>query len=211
MIRRHPSASPHPATSSRRERPVRRDPAPQWVRAKRRLQRILHRSEVAIRQTHCQVVDSVLHIFAHPKRSTQRFVAAGDRLARIAEWLERAGACYRQILELSVLEPETAGDAPDVLASEALHILDVGKYLAEVSDELDAWLETLGDPDELRKLIAPPRPAPAWLLSQYPSLPSDLLLILLLCRRRSRCRATEDAPRRISRGRAPPFVQTCSL
>ena len=122
------------------------------------MQRILHRSDVALRETHWNVIRAVQRIFANPERSTAQFVAAGERLARIAE-----------------------------------------------------WLETLADPDELRKLIAPPRPVPAWLVSQYPSRPSDLLRILLLRRRRSRCRATEDAPRRISRGRAPPFVQTCSL
>src|SRR5947209_12652367 len=137
MIRQPLSAAdPLQATSSRRERSARRIPGPAGMRAERQMQRILHRSDVALRETHWNVIRAVQRIFANPERSTAQFVAAGERLARIAEWLDRAGACYRQILELAVLESESAAEVPDILASEALHILAVGKHLADVSDRL---------------------------------------------------------------------------
>jgi hypothetical protein len=184
---------------------------PAWKRSLRHLQSVLGSAEEQIRYVRSEIRRAVQHVFANPERSCERFVWAGERLDAIANKLAVASADYQQMMELAILEPHTAAELPEHLAAEALHIVAVGKLLAAVSEELELWLATLGDPEEVRKLIAPPRPIPAWLYSKYPSLPSDLLRILLLRRRRSRCRATEDAPRRISRGRAPPFLSACSL
>jgi hypothetical protein len=143
-------------------------------------------------------------------RAFHRVERAYDRLCSASGQLQRAVAALSAMIEAADAEPAVAARAPRDILMATQEFIRVSARIVDTSNALDAVVAFL---EENPRSIAKPRPAPAWLYAQYPSDPLERirLLLLLLRRRRTRCQATEDAPRRISRGRAPPFLSICSL
>jgi hypothetical protein len=167
----------------------------------------------------CRVID------ASERFSERRPVHAMWQLNRAAAWLadasvqlERAGFRLKDTMDCLAGAPEEGRGAPARILRETLRSVEAVGELTAVAAHLDAVaarvlqrvLEAHGV-DE-RPVIAAPRPAvPHWFLQYCPPLPADRIRLLLQRRRRPAQAVPTDAPRRVSRGRAPPFVSTCLL
>jgi hypothetical protein len=123
------------------------------------------------------------------------------------------------------LEPERLAGAPRLLTDATVRWLQTAKALAETSDQLFTFHENLLEgvrsgelapevetPRRLPRIVTIPRLifARDFLLCRRSSA-HDRISTIPARRRRTACRAAADAPRRISRGRAPPLVSNCLL
>jgi len=161
--------------------------------------------------------------------TTRRFAAqrpfyATIQLLRVSRWLDRAAvqlwraeSRLRDTTESLMLEPQDGGGAPERIFEATQQWIVASARLAATSEQLNVLMaevlqwakEGVVDP---RPAVAAPRPAAArWFLRYCPPLPSDRIWVLLQRRRRPARTTPADAPRRVSRGRAPPFLSTCSL
>jgi hypothetical protein len=155
----------------------------------------------------------------------RRPLQAADQLQRASGWLadaatqlQRAQVLLNDTTRCMESAPERAAGAPVPVMKAILHWIDAAGRLTAVSDHLQDTSTRLvasantAQPSDFRPVIVPPRPAAArWFLQYCPSRPGDRIQQLLNRRRRSAPVAVADAPRRVSRGRAPPFVSTCLL
>jgi hypothetical protein len=150
---------------------------------------------------------------------------AVDQLQRVSCWLADAAAqLQRAQLRLNdttrCMEsaPERAGGSPVPVMDAILQWIDAAGRLTAVSEHLQETSAQLvavakaAQPSDFRPVIVAPRPAAArWFLQYCPSRPSDRIQQLLERRRRLAPAAVAEAPRRVCRGRAPPFVSICLL
>jgi hypothetical protein len=189
-----------------------------WIRPLRRARRAIDASLRRI-DCSCRVID------ASERFGGRRPVQAADQLQRVFHWLadaatqlDRAQIRLRDTSECIESAPECAAGAPLPMMSAILHWIDAAGRLTAVSERLGdtstglVAVAKVAQPSDFRPVIAAPRPAAArWFLWYCPSHPSDRIRVLLKRRRRSAPALVADAPRRISRGRAPPFVSICLL
>jgi hypothetical protein len=201
-----------------------RDRRRSWKRPFRRTVR-------AIKSTF-RLIDSSLRVIEASERlATGRPVQATRQLQLVVGWLAEAASeleCatrgLRSTLDHAALSPELALDAPRMLVDAAKDWMDAALQLAALSDRFDdtfGWLvdsvksgaipippeEQMSDDGKpvttLR--LTPARRLPDWFGYQRyvtPCIPD---------RQRSARVTVVEAVRRISRGRAPPSVSTCSL
>jgi hypothetical protein len=198
---------------------------PEWSRSLRRANqqidssvRLMYRSTAALELAeHCR---------------PSRFIPAARGLLRLPRQLGTAQAMLdRAVLRLQVtlaliaLEPDRAAGAPERLTRATTRWIQASAILVQLSEraehtvvQLRETIDTASDAD-MDEMVAgkerPPIPEPYL----------NELLRSFLRRRRSRARErlrplrrrrsaplrTLDAPRRISRGRAPPLSSTCQL
>ena len=146
------------------------------------------------------------------------------QLLRVSRWLdvavaqlERAGFCLQDTERSLLLAPEEGEGAPRMVCEAARQLIDAAIRILATQERLEILMaealrsvtEGVVDP---RPVVPAPRPAAArWYLRYCPAPPSNRIRILLQRRRRPACTASADAPRRVSRGRAPPFVSACPL
>ncbi|HEY6136875.1 MAG TPA: hypothetical protein VI670_03840 [Thermoanaerobaculia bacterium] len=156
--------------------------------------------------------------------ATQRPFATTVQLLRVSRWLAAATAHLRRAeirlqdtQQSLALAPEEGRGAPEmVFAATQQWIVATARLLAAqdrlemvMAEVLRSAKAGVVDP---RPAMPAPRPAAArWFLRYCPSPPGNRIRILLQRRRRPACTAPADAPRRVSRGRAPPFDSTCPL
>ena len=202
------SATRQNAKKTRRTRSA-GEPRPLWLRPFCDLRHALHRASEDLASCR-RATRPQWSTLRGRLRALRRFERAYDTLDAAAGQLERAAAEFRRMLEALALEPERAGEALGELPRATDDMLALSERVARMSLALDQAFAHIQDD---RPFLAKPRTAAAGLFSKYPSDPLERirLLLLLFRRRRSRCLATEDAPRRVSRGRAPPFLSACSL
>src|SRR5947209_1253641 len=132
-------------------------------------------------------------------RAFHRVERAYDRLCAASDRLQRAVEALRAMIDAAGADPAVALRAPHDIALGTRELLLVSARIVDMSNVLDAVAAFV---EENPKAIAQPRPVPEWLYSRYaadPLEPVRRLLLLSLRRRRSRCLAAEDAPRRVSR------------
>ena len=167
----------------------------------------------------CRVID------ASERFSERRPVHAMWQLNRVSGWLTdasvqlgRAGFRLQDTNECLACAPEEGAGAPARIIGETWRLIEATRELTTVLAHLDAVaarvfqrvLEAHGV-DARPVIAAPPTAAARWFLQYCPPQPADRILFLLQRRRRPAPAVPTDAPRRVSRGRAPPFVSTCPL
>jgi hypothetical protein len=141
-------------------------------------------------------------------RAFHRIERAYDRLCDASGQIHLAVQALGAMIDAAGSDPARA--AHDIALATQEFLL-VSTRILDMSEALDAVAAFV---EENPKSIATPRGVPEWLYSRHfanPLEPVRLRLLLSLRRRRSRCLATLDAPRRVSRGRAPPLLSACSL
>ena len=152
-----------------------------------------------------------------PFYATVKLVRVGRWIARATAQLGRARSRLHDTLESIERAPHEGWGAPGPMFEATQQWIVAASRLAVTSELLEALMaevlryakEGVVDP---RPVVATPRPAAArWFLRYCPPLPSGRIQILLQRRRRPARTAPADAPRRVSRGRAPPFLSTCPL
>ena len=177
-----------------------------WCQAVRGARKALDSCEVLIGDVRKVLRVSRRYGTARPIRALEGFDGAGSALVRASDRLGHALA--RLKLAASVLEsnPWEGAGAPEALIRTTRRLVDLGVALYELSERLSRTSEQL---IEAAKKVGhgaplPPasRPMPSRKFLLRPPEP-----IILKRRERPPPPAPEDAPRRVSRGRAPPFVE----
>ncbi len=160
-----------------------------------------------------------------PIRTTRDLQRLSARLTGATARLARAVRYVGATTESLALEPERASEAPRLLIDATARWIQVAIALDDTSAQLlsvqEGVLEGLCSGEltpeaeatkRLPRIVVTPRVISArqFLLCRRSSA-RDRIASIPARRRRTACRATTDAPRRISRGRAPPLSSTCLL
>jgi len=170
--------------------------------------RSVHEAEKAT-----NVVDRVVRrgaVSAH-----RRIAHAFDLLIQAHDRVTQANDALKAALILYATAPEAV--FPFVLCCLSDRIVDADEEIAAMSGRLaaasDEVMELAEDGVGPKPKIEPPsRPVPPRLtLVRKPVDVAGRIEALRKRRRRSRAAAPEDVPRKLSRGRAPPSLQACSL
>jgi hypothetical protein len=167
----------------------------------------------------CRVIDSSARVAARrPFQAACQLYHAYSRLTEAAGHLGRASHRMNDTFDSLAATPEPAADARERLIAATARWIDAARQLCEARirfDETFAPLKELAkNPDaelDPRPRIPTPRPRSRWFLQYCPPQPADRIRLLLTRRRRSAVPRPADAPRRVSRGRAPPFASICLL
>ena len=202
-----------------------RDRRRSWTRPFRRTVRAIKRT--------FRLIDSSLRVIEASERlATGRPVLATRQLQLVVGWLAEAASeleCatrgLRSTADHAALLPELALDAPRMLVDAAKDWMDAALQLAALSDRFDDTFAWLLDSVLSGAIPIPPeeqmpddgKPVTALRLTPTRRLPPDwfgyqrYVTPCIPDRRRSARLAVVEAVRRVSRGRAPPSVSTCSL
>lgn len=217
----------HASRRKLRSRVARRERRPSWVRPLRRLRRALDASFRLIDSTQRAVEVSEQFAAKRPVRASRALRRASDRLI---EANVRIDVALRGVLHTDGcirLAPERAIAARELLDTATCRLLEaveqhrvVLSELQELDARLTASLEQgLVQPerehpsaDRRPRIVIVPRPVLARpFLTYRRSTARDRIASVPLRRRPKAPVATGDAPRQISRGRAPPLSATCLL
>jgi hypothetical protein len=148
-------------------------------------------------------------------RVTGLLVEAADRLARL-------GNCIRETYDRIAETPAYAGDAPARMIADMQNWIETGTRLALLGNlfdksfaELIEYAQSGNAPLDMSELLKK-RVHPVPVLARHPaprvlSIENDRIFRIHVRRRRRARLAVAEAPTRVSRGRAPPLVSTCSL
>jgi hypothetical protein len=206
-------------------RGVRRARRPLWVARLRRLNRAVAASSRMIDSTMEAIERASGHAAECPVRTTRELQRLSRRLSGASLRLSQAVRAMGDTSESMLREPERAGGAPRLLidatarwARAALALDHTSAQLLSLQEEVLEGLcsgEIIPESDgtkRLPRIVVTPRiiSAREFLLCRRKSA-RDRIASIPARRRRTACRATTDAPRRISRGRAPPLSSTCLL
>jgi len=158
----------------------------------------------------------------HPVLATHRLQRASGMLARVAELLGKGVEGLNETTYRVALSPAQAGDAPERLIAATQRWVDAAAQLATLSNRLDSTSAALVDyvnggtaPLDLSEVFPNPGPAPRFITTRPSvkvlSIESGRIFCIHLRRLRSARLTIADAPKRVFRGRAPPFVSSCWL
>ncbi len=148
-------------------------------------------------------------------RVTGLLVEAADRLARL-------GKCISETYDRIAEAPGYAGDAPARMIADMQSWIETGTKLALLGNRFDKsfaelieYAQSGNAPLDLSELLKR-RVHPVPVLARHPaprvlSLENDRICCIHVRRQQSVRVTVAEAPRRVSRGRAPPLVSTCSL
>ena len=207
---------------SRREKRERRQP---WARPLRRLRRAIDRSRRLVERSR-QVAEASARLTAEERRGRavrmlQELFRASGWLVVAMERLQRAASDLCETNQSMLLAIERSGRVPALIMEHTGRWIETAHDLALVSSQIHAlselpfesienFIAVPGRDDDGRpRIIVRPRiiwARPFLLLRR--SRMRDRFLSVYVRRRRTRPRMAADAPRRISRGRAPPFSST---
>ena len=149
------------------------------------------------------------------QRVTGLLVEAADRLARLSE-------CICETYDRIAEAPAYAGDAPARMIADLQRWIETGTKLVLLGNRFDKSFDELIDyaqsgnaPLDMSELIKR-RGHPVPVLAKHPrpkvlSIENDRIFCIHVRRQRSVVVTVAEAPRRVSRGRAPPLASTCSL
>jgi hypothetical protein len=177
-------------------------------------------------ESSCRAIDACETIAAeHPLRAGRQLDQVSGWLVEASEQLVRGAKALSEANDQVARVPAYAGGAPRMLIVATARWIDAATKLATLSNRLDDSSAALVDyvkggaaPLDLSELFPKPISAPRRIsfIVRRPSLKSlsieNSRIFCIHVRRQRSARVTvAEAPRRISRGRAPPFVSTCSL
>jgi hypothetical protein len=203
----------------------RRDRRRSWIRPLRRTMRALDVT-YGLLASSCRVIEACRWLAKeHPIRATRELVKVASLLAEASDHLGLGADHLKATNQQIALSPEYAADAPEALFAVTHEWIDAAAMLAVVSNRLDDSFIALVDyvkggnaPLDLSELLPKDCPAPRRIcfVVRRPSLKflsrqNSRIFCIHLRRQRSARVTIADAPRRIFRGRAPPFLSTCSL
>ncbi|MEA2337163.1 MAG: hypothetical protein QOE82_1170 [Thermoanaerobaculia bacterium] len=203
----------------------RRERRRSWIRPFRRTRRAI---DVTLRliESSCRAIDACERLAAeHPIRATRQFEQVSGWLCEASEQLGRGAREWSATFDNIERAPFFAGDAPRLLTLAMVRWVDAATKLATLSNRLDDSFTSLMDyvkggtaPLDLSELVRKPAPAPRRIsfTVRRPSLKflsreNSRVFCIHVRRQRSARLTVAEAPRRIFRGRAPPFVSTCPL
>ena len=198
---------------------------PSWVSHFRRLRRNLASSMRMIDETMAAVVLAAEQAVHSPLRTVRDLDRLSAILIAASIRLDRAVRGLQQTSNALVRDPRRAADATRLLMQATQQWVQIAKALAEVSERLFTLQEGLVDDLESGRRAMEPQVWPRRrrriavhriqfareFLRSRRSRAHDRIASIPLRRRRTACRATTDAPRRICRGRAPPVSSNCLL
>ncbi len=149
------------------------------------------------------------------QRVTGLLVEAADRLARL-------GKCISETYDRIAEAPLECGDAPARMITDMQSWIETGTKLALLGNRFDKSFAELIDyaqsgnaPLDMSELLKR-RVHPVPVLARHPaprvlSIENDRIFRIHVRRQRPGRLTVAEAPTRVSRGRAPPLVPTCSL
>lgn len=197
-----------------------------WLRPFRRTRRAI-KSSFELITCACRAIEAVETLAVErPIRAARHLGIASGLMREADEQLDCAVRGMRKMMDRAAESPDVSLDAPGKLVGVGSDWIRATAELTAFSERLDevsGWLldsvrsgaieipieeqtADAGKPVIPVRLIPPPLLPPDWFSYQsndVPSIPSR--------RPRSVRRTLVEAARRITRGRAPPFVSTCSL
>src|SRR5258708_205166 len=197
-----------------------------WIQSLRRTRRAIAGS-VRLIDRPCRVLNACEKIAAdHPIRATRQFQRICGWLGEATARLGRGAACLRATNNSVALAPAYAGDAPGLMIDAVARWIDAAEKLDAISNRWDdsftaliGYIESGTAPLDLSELYRRIGPNPALIrliIRRRPSLKflsreSRRIFCIHVRRQRSARVTVTEAPKRIFRGRAPPFLSTCSL
>jgi len=149
------------------------------------------------------------------QRVTGLLVEATQRFGRVLD-------CICETHDRIAEAPLECADAPARMISDLQNWIETGTKLALLGNRFDKSFAELIDyalsgnaPLDMSELLKR-RIHPVPVLAKHPrpkvlSLENDRIFRIHVRRQRPACLAVAEAPTRVSRGRAPPLVSTCSL
>ena len=140
---------------------------------------------------------------ARPIRAQHHFLRAGTWLVQGSEQIGRAVAYLKLATGLVAAAPSESAGAPEAILDTTRHLIAVSRTLFALSERLSATSRRLTEAAIVVGHGAPPPPPPR------PAPPRRFLVrrpepITMQRRERPPPSTQVDAPRRVSRGRAPP-------
>ncbi len=158
----------------------------------------------------------------HPVRAAHQLERVAGLLAKAAELLQSGVDGLNETTNRVALSPAEAGDAPERLIAATQRWVDAAAQLAALSNRFDDTFAALLDyvnggtaPLDLSEVFGKSGPAPTFITTRPSvkvlSIESGRIFCIHLRRLRSARLTVADAPKRVFRGRAPPFVSSCWL
>jgi hypothetical protein len=201
-----------------------RTPRLPWTRPLRRLRRAIRSSQGLIDSTR-RVIETSEELGAvRPVRTSRDLQRAAAWLADALRRLGRVPEGLREVSDCILLAPELAGGVPAMLLEATSHWISAASAVDEASDELEQLGEQLLElmksgavvPERewrsvhyrLRVKVVPRVDPIRAFLRVRRSSALDRISSIPVRRRRTAPTAVADAPRTISRGRAPPFLSS---
>jgi hypothetical protein len=157
----------------------------------------------------------------HPILATHKMQRASGLLVEAAERLECSTIWMNETTARITEAPEDAGHAPARMIAAMERWIEAVGQLAMLSKRFDETFAELMDyvkggtaPLDLSELLKR-RIHPVPVLARHPSprvlsIENDRICCIHVRRQRSVRVTVAEAPRRVSRGRAPPLVSTCT-
>jgi len=197
-----------------------------WIRPFRRTRRAI-RSSFRLIACACRAIEAVEKFAVErPIRAARHLRIASGLMVEADEQLDCAVRGMRKVLDRATESPDVSLDAPGKLVDAGIDWMRATAELTAFSERLDevsGWLldsvqsgaieipieeqtADAGKPVTPFRLIPPRLLPPDWFSYERNDVPS------IPARQPRSVRLTAvEAARRITRGRAPPFVSTCSL
>jgi hypothetical protein len=193
--------------------------------------RPFRRSRRAIDSTFQLINSSRRVIEASERFAAERPVKASRHLRRVAFWLadaaeqlDRARDGLRHTLDRVWQSPEVSRDAPEKVIEASERWVVAYEQLSALSDRFEDTLTWLADSVKSGAILIPleeqttdaGKAVIVFRRTGAPCIPPDLLArdrrvpCIPVRRQRLICQTVAEAVTRIVRGRAPPFVSTCS-
>lgn len=158
----------------------------------------------------------------HPMRAIQEMQRVTGLLVEASERFGRVLDCICETHTRIAEAPGACGDAPARMIADMQRLIENGTKLALLGNRFDKSFAELIDyvrsgnaPVDLSELLKR-RVHPVPVLARHPapkvlSIENDRIFCIHVRRQRSVLVTAAEAPKRVSRGRAPPLVATCPL
>ncbi len=158
----------------------------------------------------------------HPIRAVHDMYRVTGLLAEAADRLARLSRCISETYDRIAEAPGQCRDAPARMMADLQSWIETGTKLALLGNRFDKSFAELIEyaksgnaPLDLSELLKR-RIHPVPVLARHPSprilsIENDRICCIHIRRQRSARVTVAEAPRRVSRGRAPPLVSTCAL
>jgi len=158
----------------------------------------------------------------HPIKAVHDMHRVTGLLVEAADRLDRLGKCIRETYDRIAEAPAYAGDAPARMIADMQSWVETGTELALLGNRFDKsfaelieYAQSGNAPLDMSELLKR-RVHPIPVLARHPrprvlSVENDRIFRIHVRRQRPSILAVAEAPKRVSRGRAPPPVSICSL
>ena len=158
----------------------------------------------------------------HPIRAVHEMQRVAGLLDEAAKRFARVAECITETYDRIAEAPGESGDAPARMIADIQSWIETGTKLALVGNRFDKSFAELIDyaqsgnaPLDMSELHRR-RVHPVPVIARHPaprvlSVENDRIFSIHVRRQRSVLVTVAEAPRRVSRGRAPPLVSTCPL